>query len=121
MECSITWNSLEVHDKTLWKAIIVPLGHYRTKLGPVEVSSTVHPLKLILAIESLAYGTLYLLSDDFEEMELEDEPDYTTLISSCRAFDGFYKKYKLCSTEEASNSGIFEIQTHSPRRVPHLE
>jgi hypothetical protein len=23
-------------------------------------------------------------------MELEDEPDYTTLISSCRAFDGFF-------------------------------
>ena len=23
-------------------------------------------------------------------MELEDEPDYTTLISSCKAFDGFF-------------------------------
>ncbi|WP_237698686.1 hypothetical protein [Pyrococcus yayanosii] len=47
-------------------------------------------MKLILAIDGLAKSTIYLLSSDFEGMELEDEPDYTTLISSCRAFNGFF-------------------------------
>ncbi|NPB03082.1 MAG: hypothetical protein GXO39_01520, partial [Thermotogae bacterium] len=56
----------------------------------MEVSSSVHPLRLILTIESLAKGATYLLSNDFEGMELEDEPDYTTLIGSCKAFDGFF-------------------------------
>ncbi|MCD6373404.1 MAG: hypothetical protein J7L37_07670 [Thermococcus sp.] len=89
MECSLTWGGFVVRDGPLWKAIIVSPGHYRIKLGPVEVYSRVHPLRLILAIESLAKGATYLLSNDFEGMGLEDEADYTTLISSCRAFEGF--------------------------------
>jgi len=90
MECFLTWDEFTVGDGPLWKALTVPSGHYRIKLGPVEVFSTAHPLKLILAIDSLAKGTAYLLSSNFERMELEDEPDYTTLISSCKAFDGFF-------------------------------
>jgi len=85
------WDYLRIdYEKALWKALTVPPGHYRIKLGPVEVFSTAHSLKLILAIDSLARGTAYLLSSNFERMELEDEPDYTTLISSCKAFDGFF-------------------------------
>ncbi|WP_258083523.1 hypothetical protein [Thermococcus thermotolerans] len=90
MECSITWDELDVRNGPLWKALVVPPGRYRIKLGPLEVFSTVHSLKLILAINSLAKGTIYLLSSNFEGMEIEDEPDYTTLISSCKAFDGFF-------------------------------
>ncbi|WP_297062173.1 hypothetical protein [Thermococcus sp.] len=90
MECFLTWDEFTVGDGPLWKAIVAPPGHYRIKLGPIEVFSTVHSLKLILAIGSLAKGTAYLLSSDFKGMELEDEPDYTTLISSCKAFDGFF-------------------------------
>ncbi len=90
MECFLTWNEFTVGDGPLWKALTVPPGHYRIKLGPIEIYSLVHPLKLVLAIESLAQGSKYLLSGDFGDMELEDEPDYTTLISSCKAFDGFF-------------------------------
>ena len=90
MECFLTWDKSTVGDGPLWKAIVAPSGHYRIKLGPIEIYSSVYPLKLVLAIESLAQGAKYLLSGDFGDMELEDEPDYTTLISSCKAFDGFF-------------------------------
>ncbi len=88
--CELTWKRFELRSGPLWKAIVVPPGYYRIKLGPIEIYSSVHPLRLVLTIESLAQGAKYLLSGDFEGMELEDEPDYTTLISSCRAFDGFF-------------------------------
>ena len=90
MECFLIWDEFTVGDSPLWNAIVAPPGHYRIKLGPIEIFSTVHSLKLILAIDSLAKGTAYFLSSDFKGMELEDEPDYTTLISSCKAFDGFF-------------------------------
>ena len=90
MQCLLTWGELTAGDGPLWKALTVPPGHYRITLGPVEVFSTVHRLKLILAIDSLLRGAGYLLSRDFKGMELEDEPDYTTLISSCRAVNGFF-------------------------------
>ena len=49
------WDYLRIdYEKALWKALTVPPGHYRIKLGPVEVFSTAHSLKLILAIDSLA-------------------------------------------------------------------
>ncbi|WP_048147918.1 hypothetical protein [Palaeococcus ferrophilus] len=91
MECLIEWDRLEITSNgQLWRAILVPPRHYRIKLGPIEVYSSVHPLRLVLTIESLAQGAKYLLSNNFANMELEDEPDYTTLISSCGAFDGFF-------------------------------
>ncbi|AEH25314.1 hypothetical protein [Pyrococcus yayanosii] len=70
MQCFLTWDELTPEDGSLWKALTVPPGHYRIRLGPVEVFSTVHSLKLILAIDSLLRGAEYLLSDDFERMGL---------------------------------------------------
>lgn len=88
--CEFRWKRLELRRGPLWRVIVVPPRHYRIKLGPIEIYSSVHPLRLILTIESLAQGAKYLLSNNFEDMELEDEPDYTTLISSCGTFNGFF-------------------------------